>query len=70
MYALGKDQELNLLAGGAFTTMNAKIVAYFSWIGLNTDFTPPTIDSISLLSGSLLPIGNFSITTTYSDAGV
>lgn len=28
------------------------------------------MDSISLASGALLPIGNLAVTTTYSDAGV
>jgi hypothetical protein len=50
--------------------MSAKAVPYFSWVGLNTDFVPPDIGSISLLSGSLLPIGNLLVTTTYSDTGV
>lgn len=50
--------------------MSAKAVPYFAWVGLNTDFVPPQIDSISLASGTLLPIGNLEITTTYSDTGV
>ncbi len=70
VYALGNDQSFNLLVGWLFTTMSAKAVPYFAWVGLNTDFVPPQIDSISLASGTLLPIGNLEITTTYSDTGV
>lgn len=33
------------------------------------DTTPPVIGSISIASGSLLPIGTFPLTTTYSDTG-
>ena len=33
------------------------------------DLMAPTITSISLASGSLLPIGNFPITVTYNDTG-
>jgi hypothetical protein len=49
--------------------MSAKATPYFSWVGLNTDVTPPVILSNSLLSGALLPIGNFTSTTTYTDTG-
>ncbi len=70
VYALGKDQSFNLLVGWAFTTMSAKAVPYFSWVWLNTDFTSPNITSISLASGSLLPIGKLVITTTYNDPWV
>ncbi len=64
VYALDVDIENNLLAGGAFTTLGTKTIPYFSWIGLIvSDFVPPTITSTSLASGSLLPIGNTTITT-------
>lgn len=50
--------------------MSAKAVPYFSWIGLALpDTTPPQILSISINSGVLLPIGNFTTTTTYTDTG-
>ena len=47
--------------------MNGKATPYFAWVGLSTDTTPPQILSISLASGALLPIGNFIVTTTYTD---
>ena len=50
--------------------MSTKTTPYFSWVWLNTDFISPNMDSISLASGALLPIGNLAVTTTYSDAGV
>lgn len=70
VFALAKDQDLNLLAGGSFTTMSAKATRYFSWIGLNVDIIPPQILSISLLSGAIVPIGNVAVTTTFTDTGV
>jgi hypothetical protein len=36
---------------------------------LPLDTTPPTINSISIASGALLPIGNFPLTVSYSDTG-
>ena len=48
VYTLGKDQEPNLLAGGLFTTMNARIARYFSWIGLNTAGLNPNLIPLRL----------------------
>ena len=41
-------------------------VISFGQIG---DIIPPVISSISIASGSLLPVGNFSLTIGYSDTG-
>lgn len=49
--------------------MSTKATAYFAWVGLNTDIVLPQILSISLASGALLPIGNFTVTTNYTDTG-
>jgi hypothetical protein len=58
------------LVGGTFTTLGIKSVPFFSWIGLAIpDTTPPVIISTSLGSGMLLPIGNFSVATAYTDTG-
>lgn len=69
VYALKQDIDGNLLVGWAFTTMSTKAVPYFSWIGMNTDTTAPTILSNSVASGSLVPSGTFPITLTYTDTG-
>jgi hypothetical protein len=34
-----------------------------------SDITPPVINSVSIASGALLPIGNFPLVITYSDTG-
>ncbi len=49
--------------------MSAKAVPYFTWIGMNTDTSPPTILSNSVASGSLVPKGTFPITLGYTDTG-
>ncbi len=70
VYALGIDIDYNLLVSWAFTTLWTKTVLYFSWIGLLVpDSIPPIIDSVSIASGTLLPSGDFSFVSTYSDAG-
>ncbi len=42
---------------------------YITFGQVRGDTTPPTIDSISRASGSLMPIGNFPLVVTYSDTG-
>jgi uncharacterized delta-60 repeat protein len=70
VYAMKRDIENNIVVWWAFTTMSGKTLAYFSWIGLyDGDATPPQILTWSMISGSLLPIGNIVITTTYTDTG-
>ena len=70
VYALWRDIEYNLLVWWTFTTLGTKTIPYFSWIGLLIpDSIPPIITSVSLSSGSLLPFGDFSFVSTYSDAG-
>jgi uncharacterized delta-60 repeat protein len=69
VYALKRDLDGNILVGWAFTTMSAKAVPYFTWIGMNTDTSPPTILSNSVASGSLVPKGTFPITLGYTDTG-
>jgi uncharacterized delta-60 repeat protein len=70
VYALSRDVDNNLLVWWAFTTLATRTIPYFSWIGLSTpDTTPPILSSISIASGMLLPIGNFSLVGAYSDTG-
>lgn len=57
-----------LNAGNWEFTLNISDMQYITF-GQPGDLMAPTITSISLASGSLLPIGNFPLTITYSDTG-
>ena len=49
-------------------TVNISDMQYITF-GQPGDLIAPTIASVSLASGSLLPIGNFPLTIGYSDTG-
>jgi hypothetical protein len=59
-----------LNAGNWEFTVDIADMAYMTFAkSIPTDTTPPSINSISIASGALLPIGNFPLVVTYSDTG-
>jgi hypothetical protein len=59
-----------LNAGNWEFTVDVADTAYMTFAkSVPTDTTPPVINSVSIASGALLPIGNFPLIVTYSDTG-
>jgi hypothetical protein len=57
-----------LNAGNWEFTVNMADMQYITFAQAG-DITPPVINSVSIASGALLPIGNFPLVVTYSDTG-
>jgi hypothetical protein len=59
-----------LNAGNWEFTIDIADMAYMTFAkSVPTDTIPPVINSVSIASGALLPIGNFPLVVTYSDTG-
>jgi hypothetical protein len=59
-----------LNAGNWEFTVDVADTTYMTFAkSVPTDTTPPVINSVSIASGALLPIGNFPLVVTYSDTG-
>lgn len=69
VFAAGATAYTGTLVGGnwEFTT-NLSDMQYITF-AQDGDVTPPTITSINIASGTLIPHGNFSLTYNYTDTG-
>lgn len=56
-----------LNAGNWEFTVSTNDMDYITFGQVGGDITPPSINSISRASGSLMPIGNFPLVITYTD---
>jgi hypothetical protein len=71
IFATGITAYTGTLVGSNWEfTVNIADMQYITFARVvPTDTVPPTIVSSSIASGSLLPIGNFSLTVAYTDTG-